>query len=244
MDEKCVICGVDITFLNRRKIANDEVICADCLGNAKTLTFKQILKLNNVTSSDIRKSIAESSGEEILNFKPTKKIGSYIWFDENQEKILLPDPIKSYVIKYKDVVSFDLIEDGETVTSGGIGRALVGGALFGEAGAIVGALTANKSKEFCTILKVALTVKNMENSIYFATFLNKKTKINSSAYAVAYQGARECISILQSICGNSEEIISDSVSKVDEIKQFKELLDDGIITQEEFDKKKKELLGL
>ena len=33
-------------------------------------------------------------------------------------------------------------------------------------------------------------------------------------------------------------------SNADELKKFKELLDDGIITQEEFDAKKKQLLGL
>ena len=33
-------------------------------------------------------------------------------------------------------------------------------------------------------------------------------------------------------------------SSADEIKKFKELLDSGIITQEEFDAKKKQLLGL
>ena len=34
------------------------------------------------------------------------------------------------------------------------------------------------------------------------------------------------------------------ISAADELKKFKELLDMGIITQEEFDAKKKELLGL
>ncbi len=34
------------------------------------------------------------------------------------------------------------------------------------------------------------------------------------------------------------------ISPADEIKKFKELLDSGIITQEEFDAKKKQLLGL
>jgi predicted Zn-dependent peptidase len=33
-------------------------------------------------------------------------------------------------------------------------------------------------------------------------------------------------------------------SNADELKKFKELLDSGIITQEEFDEKKKQLLGL
>ena len=35
-----------------------------------------------------------------------------------------------------------------------------------------------------------------------------------------------------------------SVSAADEIVKFKKLLDDGIISQEEFDAKKKQLLGL
>ena len=38
--------------------------------------------------------------------------------------------------------------------------------------------------------------------------------------------------------------VSPSVSSADELKKFKELLDSGIITQEEFDAKKKQLLGL
>ena len=35
-----------------------------------------------------------------------------------------------------------------------------------------------------------------------------------------------------------------AVSSADELKKFKELLDMGVITQEEFDAKKKQLLGL
>ena len=35
-----------------------------------------------------------------------------------------------------------------------------------------------------------------------------------------------------------------ATSAADELKKFKELLDTGIITQEEFDSKKKELLGI
>lgn len=38
--------------------------------------------------------------------------------------------------------------------------------------------------------------------------------------------------------------ITNELSAADEIRKFKQLLDDGIITQEEFDSKKKQLLGL
>ena len=43
---------------------------------------------------------------------------------------------------------------------------------------------------------------------------------------------------------NQGQTIIQQASSADELKKFKELLDMGIITQEEFDAKKKELLGL
>jgi predicted Zn-dependent peptidase len=39
-------------------------------------------------------------------------------------------------------------------------------------------------------------------------------------------------------------VVAGTVSNADELKKYKELLDAGIITQEEFDAKKKQLLGL
>lgn len=43
---------------------------------------------------------------------------------------------------------------------------------------------------------------------------------------------------------NKSEATTNTMSAADEIKKFKDLLDNGIITQEEFDEKKKQLLGL
>ena len=42
----------------------------------------------------------------------------------------------------------------------------------------------------------------------------------------------------------NQPVAAAPVSAADEIKKFKELLDIGAITQEEFDAKKKQLLGL
>lgn len=43
---------------------------------------------------------------------------------------------------------------------------------------------------------------------------------------------------------NAQQNSTNTVSSADELKKFKDLLDSGIITQEEFDAKKKQLLGL
>lgn len=47
------------------------------------------------------------------------------------------------------------------------------------------------------------------------------------------------------IINRKEQNISiNSISQADELKKYKELLDNNVITQEEFDKKKKQILNL
>ena len=46
------------------------------------------------------------------------------------------------------------------------------------------------------------------------------------------------------IVAQKVEVVNTNATSVDEIKKYKELLDEGIITQEEFDAKKKQLLSL
>jgi hypothetical protein len=43
---------------------------------------------------------------------------------------------------------------------------------------------------------------------------------------------------------NAQQNGQSAISAADELKKFKELLDMGVISQEEFDQKKKQLLGL
>ena len=61
-------------------------------------------------------------------------------------------------------------------------------------------------------------------------------------------GARDLVDISDEDIANinSPQVVqaSATISSADELKKFKELLDSGIITQEEFDAKKKQLLGL
>ena len=52
--------------------------------------------------------------------------------------------------------------------------------------------------------------------------------------------------VVPKVEAQSQQIVNNiqETSNADELKKFKELLDSGIITQEEFDAKKKQLLGL
>lgn len=75
-----------------------------------------------------------------------------------------------------------------------------------------------------------------ENSFTFDTSVQSNEKMNEVADYVRSK-------VEEAKNGGGQTIVKE-VSAADELKKFKELLDMGIITQEEFDAKKKQLLGL
>ena len=192
----------------------------------------------------------------LINFMPTKKIGNYLYLDENNKKLTIPQGLfrkkinEQKIYNYNDIVNFELIEDGNSISEGGVGRAIVGGALFGGIGAIVGGSTGHKHKQTCTNLKIKITLNNINNPVEYITFINTEIKKDSRLYKSYIKIAQEIISVLQIICETnksiniSQQINSPSVSNIDELKKYKELLDCGAITEEEFEKKKKEILNL
>jgi hypothetical protein len=245
----CVICNDETTFLNRRKIANNEVVCESCFSKAKTLTPKQILKYKSLTSDEIRQSIIDSGegGIEIADFNPTKVIDSFVAFDDEKELIAISPKLRARIYEYSHIIDFELLEDGETITSGGLGRALAGGLLFGGTGAIVGGITGKrKNKESINRLSIKINFNNIEKPNDYINFIYKKTKKDSIEYKDAYNKAQECLSILQIICDKNSHSDNSktTASAADEIMKYKNLLDAGAITEEEYNAKKKELLGL
>lgn len=157
---------------------------------------------------------------------------------------------KSYVFKYDDLLDFEVLEDGTSVTKGGFGKALVGGAVFGLAGAIAGG-TSKQTKQVCNKLQVKVTTRNIDRPIVYIDLINTEFKKDGIVYKQASKSVQDILSKFQLVVDqigreNDEKqgFSSSSISAADEIKKYKELLDMGAITQEEFDKKKSQLLEL
>ena len=197
--------------------------------------------------------------EELANveFDTTKNIDNYLFLDENRNKICIPkgimnkkiDPSKIY--DFKDILNYELLEDGNSISKGGVGRAIVGGALLGGVGAIVGGATGHKQKQTCTKLQIKLTINSMNNPTAYINFISMETRKDNFAYKNAYNSAQKVLSTLDIICNpnsktNSENIDPIPVNKSvpEQIKEYKELLDSGAITEEEYEAKKKQILNL
>ena len=96
--------------------------------------------------------------------------------------------------------------DNNTVTSGGLGRAAVGGLLFGPVGAVVGGITGGKkTKTTCKKISIKLTVTGKYSPSIDIDFMISENKTDSIVYGVAYKEAQGCLSKFEIICKTKDQ---------------------------------------
>ena len=237
----CALCGEEIGLLTGKIKISDGYVCINCLKSAGIGTLSMP---ENFSSSSI-KDLVNRRISMVKSFSPTKNVGAYLKVDENNQLFMVGNDL----FEFSNLLSFELLEDGETITKGGLGRAIAGGVLFGGVGAVVGGVTGGKkSKGICTSMKIRLTLKNTYTDTVYINLISNGTKKGGFVYKTAQTSAQSCLSALQIITDiniNADtQTTTPSGSSADEILKFKQLLDVGAITQEEFDAKKKQLLEL
>ncbi len=262
----CCICGADCFWTAARIRKADAWICSDCIakmGGFGHLPTKAV-SVEEIKEYYSNRIIQISEGQNQLqlhltnigykNFEATNKIGDFFWYNVTTKQWLCPATVKNGLYKggtiynYDDIVSYELIENGTAITSGGVSSAITGGILFGSTGAVVGGITGSKkTNTLCSSLDIKITLNDIQNPVQYIKFLSSPVKKNSIAYQKCFEATQETLSVLQLICKENELNHSSHTSQfsvADEIRKYKLLLDDGIITQEEFDAKKKQLLNL
>ena len=252
--EYCPYCGKKIGFLKIR--TKDGIsVCNDCI--AALDVDVNLVPLHPIESLSVR--FQERVRNKVLfdSFVATSEIKAglfYLRIDANQKLWYISQkkrPNNPNLFKFNELVKFELREDGDSVCGGGLGRALVGGALFGGFGAIAGAMTAGKkTRKMLSSLEIVITTAQPYRPTIRIDMLpfGGKHKSGSMMYNKYMKDAQDVMSFLNSISHNAKhDKLPDakkSSSPADEIIKFKVLLDKGIITEEEFQQKKKELLGL
>lgn len=177
----------------------------------------------------------------------SKSMKFQLLLSNRYSKIYGPNDLNDYEIK----VDNEIVVTSKTKTKKGIGKAVAGGLLFGGVGAIAGAAAGNsKSKTTQT-----------QKEIHHYSLVLKINDLSRPSYLInidSAQIAEEIVATLDIFSNNKKEEVAyaeevvevkeekpanHDYDKFEEIKKYKELLDGGIITQEEFDIKKKEILG-
>ena len=232
---------------------------------------KRIFNKENVMMEEQNKIKVQHADAERLAIE--KKLTDYegiikIGFENFKFKLYRSETI----FDFEQLLSFEYIEIehleqksvSNTKVNNGISRSIVGGLIAGDAGAIVGAGTARTTiktegviNKFIDKMQIRLVIAP-NAQVYTLDFLTTPTAIGSDKYNLAYEKAQRILSLLNKIeKSNKDKVttqetsritqhteINNHVSTIEQIKQYKELLDIGAITQEEYNFKKKQLLGL
>lgn len=174
-----------------------------------------------------------------------------VYFDDNLKRILIDTTLfnKNYTVKdYSTIVGYHPTETGHSdqKKKHGITRTLAGGALLGPVGAIAGAV-GSRSKQYDVIDRISVTIAFSDGSSHEIKILSGPIKPGLATN----MSEKELASLTAKLDGimSSEQATNHSqamqvASGADEIIKYKKLLDDGIINEQEFNAKKKQLLGL
>ena len=105
---------------------------------------------------------------------------------------------------FEDLVSYELIVNNQTVVSGGVGQALVAGAMFGPIGAVAGGIV-SKRKSTSKILNMTIRVTSNDftKPVVFIDLIRKPVKNTSKEYKEAVENAQRIMGALDVIVHNS-----------------------------------------
>jgi hypothetical protein len=146
------------------------------------------------------------------------------------------------------VLSCELHEDGDTVTSTSrgsqLGGAIVGDLLFGKAGAMIGGLSGKKSNTaMCRVIELRLTVDDTSKPLHGVLFQNSETPRKDPGYIANSQRAREWAGKIAVLIKRQEKAAIESAPTAAHLVgpallQLVQLRDAGVLTSDEFEVQK------
>jgi hypothetical protein len=245
--QSCMVCGNKVGLLNAK--IKDGVICTNC----SSMCRLEVEKYKTLTVDDVKERIAylDKNTEKLQAFCETDGVGYDIKIDDNSKTWILPKN-KHYmdnnveVFNFTDIIDYELNEDGETITKGGLGSAVAGGVLLGGVGAIVGGGLGKKNKAVVNRMYIRVSLSNKWVKNISINLLNTETKKNGFVYKSIKTNADKMISLFDFMVKQNQvntAPVNTNISMADELIKLKGLLDAGILTQAEFDVEKFKLLN-
>ena len=150
---------------------------------------QQLEQQDFISKNNIRRS-AEYTYQDKLNSKKIRFI-----VDKSKQKIYISETsgrFKEYA--FKDILGCEIVTDSQV--TGGIKRAIVGSVLAGDAGAVVGAVTA---KPHIMSYKLVLYLRNISAPKVEIELITQKTKTKDSDYTNAVAFAENVVATVKAI---------------------------------------------
>lgn len=178
-------------------------------------------------------------------FSKSKRYKSLLLDDADRKAMFIKNEQKKRhsVFDYSDIVGVykkvDETHTSNTKKKHAIRRGLLGGAIAGPAGAIVGAGSSKSNTTHSSkINSVSVSIQLNNGKSYVVDFGSSDRDI---------QKANELESVINGIINSNQsntQSSNNSSNNLDNLTKLKELVDAGVLTEEEFTAKKKQILGI
>jgi len=166
-----------------------------------------------------RKNSLKDGMNHLQGFSPSNILFSVdgkrgLAYDEETHSICIASELKKTnrfkVVKYSDILSFEIFEDGDSISktsrSGQVGGALIGGIALGGVGAIIGGLSASsKTTNTINTIELRVTINDIRDPIHSIVLLNFEQKRTSSIYKQADSEARKWKAIIEILILNADK---------------------------------------
>ncbi|MDF7639209.1 SHOCT domain-containing protein [Lactobacillus sp. ESL0791] len=207
------------------------------------------IELEMEQQRQIQKAKEEKEKQQIEDFKKNSVRYSHYYFNIAARKIYIRKTFleDARFVDASEIVSYDLNEKDHVKNKHHVfTRAIVGALIAGTPGAIIAGVTGGKEKGYLDHFGLVITL--IDGSKFEIKFLTIPTEMTESLMDSLISKAKAVASIIDNWKAQEEEENNQNIAIDDvipeEIRKYKQLADDNIITQEEFEAKKKELLNL
>lgn len=262
------VCGaIHFTIMTKQLKKNDEEHALVSLKKRLAAPLKlQIEHENDQLSIPSKNFTITKTFKLFTKIKAVQKV----FLDENNKMFAIKNERGVFrPQKYSDLINYEVYENGNSILEGKTGRAIVGGLVGGSAGAIIGSSASREMKGTCTDLQIIIHINDPTCTPIILTYIQRDNlDKDSSAYRKIRESLQQICSQLQFILNqknlaeaekvntllkessniqksiNLQQSAHQAPTKKEELLELKELFDEGLISEEEFNQKRKKILGL
>ena len=220
---------------------------------------------------EVRKSISKLSNEQVVGamsngdfvVSKTISIAANGW---SSTKLLIDNEHKLFIYqqgsslsktyRFSDLINYEVYENGQSKVKGRAGSALIGGAFFGLTGLIVGSSMSRKIEDKCNQLKLMIRLNDLDCPQIVITYVdNVAWDKTGFTYRTMKENLQQVCATLEYIMnaktleqsaaeGPETQLLQEVKPLKEQLQELKEMLDSGLITEKEYEQKKKQLLNL
>lgn len=232
--------GVLVTYINSQKVKEINQILDNQLREDEKRRGKPVNKIEIYVNKDDQYKIGYIKNEKYPNL-PAYLIKS----SDETVHFAYPFTHKLYLTKVIFNPKYNLQTKGSV--SGNTGSSILGTALLGTSGGIIGSSGSRRvnttSKQVEVSTNAVLTFIDAINHKTFSIEISANSDIYNKLIK-NFQCSQATLNKITNVDNINTKNSEENKDIVSQLKEYKELLDCGILTKDEFDKKKKQLINL